>query len=104
MKEKKSEERFALVTGGNRGLGLEVCRELAKKGIHVLLTSRTEAAGKAAQSKLAKEGLEVLFHRLDVTHQDDVDRVYQFVESKWGRLDILVNNAGVLLDKSGSSD
>src|SRR4051794_40912226 len=96
----KLDEQVALVTGGNRGIGLEICRQLAKKKIQVLLTSRDEEKGKAAQRKLADEDLPVFFHPLDVTKQEAVDRIYEFVEMKWGHLDILINNADILLDKS----
>ena len=93
-------EKIALVTGGNKGIGFEVCRQLARRGIQVLLTSRDEKKGAFAQQKLAEENLSVFFHTLDVTQQDDIDRAFEFVKQKWGRLDILINNAGALLDNS----
>lgn len=92
-----SADRVAVVTGGNRGIGFETCRQLAKKDITVILTSRDEAKGKAAVEKLQTEGLDVIAYRLDVTSSDG-DRLAQFIRDRFGRLDILVNNAGVLLD------
>lgn len=93
-------DKIAVVTGGNRGLGLETCRQLAKKGMGVILTSRDEAKGKAAVEKLQAEGLDVTYQSLDVTNADSIDRLAQFIKSNFGRLDILVNNAGVVLDSS----
>ena len=95
-------KRIAVVTGGNRGIGFETCRQLAKQGIHVILTSREEVRGKAAAEKLQAEGLDVSYYSLDVTDADSVQRLAQFIKNEYGQLDILINNAGVLLDSSGS--
>lgn len=97
-----SDKKVAVVTGANRGLGFEACRQLAKKGIQVILTSRDEAKGKAAAEKLQAEGLDVIDYPLDVTSAPSCDRLAQFIHDRFGRLDILVNNAGVLLDYSES--
>jgi len=93
-------KRVAVVTGANRGIGFETCRQLAKKGIQVILTSRDRANGEAAVEKLQAEGLDVSYHPLDVTDSDSVQRLAEFIKSEFGQLDILVNNAGVLLDSS----
>lgn len=90
--------RVALVTGANRGIGLEVCRQLAQKNIQVILSSRNSAQGLSAQQQLKDEHLKVEYTQLDVTQQEGVDATYQFVTKIFGRLDILVNNAGALLD------
>ena len=95
-------KRVAVVTGANRGIGFETCRQLAKKGIHVILTSRDEAKGKAAAEKLQAEELDVSYYPLDVTNSESVQRLAQFIKSEKGQLDILVNNAGVLIDSSDS--
>lgn len=95
-------KRVAVVTGANRGIGFETCRQLAKTGIQVILTSRDEVKGKAAAEKLQAEGLDVSYHSLDVTNSDSVQRLAQFIKSEERQLDILVNNAGVLIDSSDS--
>ncbi len=94
-------KKIAVVTGGNLGIGFEACRQLATKGIKVILTSRDEAKGKAAAEKLQAEGLDVIAHPLDVTSAESCDRLAQFLGDLFGRVDVLVNNAGVYLD-SGS--
>lgn len=97
-------KRVAVVTGANRGLGFETCRQLAKRDIRVILTSRDEDKGKAAAEKLQAEDLDVSYHPLDVTDADSIERLARFIKSEFGQLDILVNNAGVLLDTSENSD
>ncbi|MGD1893604.1 MAG: SDR family oxidoreductase [Cyclobacteriaceae bacterium] len=87
---------IALVTGGNRGIGLEVCRQLAKAGHQVILTSRDEEKGQQAVDELDNE--RIISHPLDVTNDDSIEKVRRFVEEKFGRLDILVNNAGINYD------
>lgn len=90
-------QRLALVTGGNRGLGFETCRQLAALGNKVLLTARSDKEGSAKAQLLQDEGLDVQFHHLDVKDSLSIAEVYDVVKNKYGRLDILVNNAGVLL-------
>jgi NAD(P)-dependent dehydrogenase (short-subunit alcohol dehydrogenase family) len=88
--------RIALVSGGNRGIGLEVCRQLAKRGYTVVMGSRDEARG-----RVAAEGLEgdVIPHQLDVSDAGSVDSMAAFLEEEVGRLDILVNNAAISNDE-----
>lgn len=89
---------IALVTGGNRGIGFEVCRKLALKGHDVILTSRSEARGKEAVEKLQKQDLKIRFHPLDVTSGESIERVIAWISREIGKLDILINNAGVFMD------
>jgi NAD(P)-dependent dehydrogenase (short-subunit alcohol dehydrogenase family) len=96
----KTERRVALVTGSNRGIGFETSRQLAKNGIHVIMTSRNEGHGQNAAQQLKAENLEVTFCSLDVMKQESIDRAFAFVSNEFGRLDILINNAGVYLDES----
>uniref|UniRef100_A0A0E0H3I1 Uncharacterized protein n=1 Tax=Oryza nivara TaxID=4536 RepID=A0A0E0H3I1_ORYNI len=97
-----ADARIAVVTGGNKGIGLEVCRQLAGNGATVVLTARDEAKGAAAVEKLHGLGLSsVIFHQLDVTDASSIVRLAEFLEFRFGRLDILasylvfVNNAAV---------
>ena len=90
--------RIALVTGANRGLGFEITRQLARRGLKVLLASRTLTKGRAAAKLLAVEGLEVEPVRLDVTDPDQIKALARDLRVRLGGLDVLVNNAGVLLD------
>lgn len=87
---------IALVTGANRGIGLEVVRQLAENGHEVILTSRNEEKGLQASRKLGLS--KIHFHALDVTSQQSVDQMVRYVSEKFGRLDILVNNAGINYD------
>jgi NAD(P)-dependent dehydrogenase (short-subunit alcohol dehydrogenase family) len=91
--------QVALITGGNRGIGLEIARQLAQRGITVILTARDRAKAEAAAEGLRGDSLTVVPRPLDVTDPASVDRLARGVESEFGRLDILVNNAGVFLDR-----
>lgn len=90
--------KIAVVTGGNRGLGLEASRQLAQKGYHVILTSRDVHKGQAAAHTLANEGLNVTFHQLDVTDENSCHKLAEFINNLFGKLDVLINNAGILID------
>jgi (+)-neomenthol dehydrogenase len=89
-----SEKEVAVVTGGNRGIGLEICRQLASKGITVVLTARDETRGIEAVSALGMHN--VVFHQLEVGDQSSAASLADFVRHKFGKLDILVNNAAIL--------
>jgi len=93
------EKPIAVVTGANRGIGMEICRQLAHKDVTVILTARDEVKGEAATSILAKENCDVQFYQLDITCADQIQKLIDYVQSKFQRLDILVNNAGVYLDQ-----
>jgi NAD(P)-dependent dehydrogenase (short-subunit alcohol dehydrogenase family) len=93
--------RVALVTGANRGIGLEIARELARRGIKVALGSRDVAKGEAAAAALKAQGLDVAVVRLDVTEEGAAARAVAEVEKLLGAVDVLVNNGAVLLDDGG---
>jgi NAD(P)-dependent dehydrogenase (short-subunit alcohol dehydrogenase family) len=90
--------RVAVVTGANRGIGFEISRQLAQRGYAVILTARDPAKGRAAVRVLAREGLDVTFHQLDVTDTAGIKRFARHLRRKVGRLDVLVNNAGIYLE------
>jgi NAD(P)-dependent dehydrogenase (short-subunit alcohol dehydrogenase family) len=94
--------RVAIVTGGNRGLGRETCRQLARGGYRVVLTSRDLAKGVAAAEDLRQGGGDVTAYRVDVTKPRDIERLREFVLETYGRADVLVNNAAVYLDEGRS--
>ncbi|OUL35568.1 short-chain dehydrogenase [Nostoc sp. T09] len=91
-------KKVAVVTGGNRGLGFEASRQLAKQGYQVILTSRDEEKGKSAALKLKNEGLDVIFQPLDVTSDESSQKLAEFINNEFGKLDVLVNNAGIYID------
>lgn len=89
-----SNTRIAVVTGGNKGIGLEVCKQLAASGITVVLTARDDTRGTAAVEQIKQLGhSDVIFHQLDITDASSIDRLSDFLNSRFGKLDILVNNA-----------
>lgn len=93
----KSARQVAVVTGANRGLGLEVCRQLAQRDYQVVLTSRDSSKGNAARDTLAASGLTVDFCVLDVSSVASVDGLGRYL-SRYSQIDALINNAGVSLE------
>jgi NAD(P)-dependent dehydrogenase (short-subunit alcohol dehydrogenase family) len=89
-------ELIALVTGANKGLGLETSRQLAGQGLTVLIGARDLEKGSAAVNLLQNEGLDAIPVELDVTRSDHVKAVKGMLEKRFGRLDVLVNNAGMI--------
>jgi NAD(P)-dependent dehydrogenase (short-subunit alcohol dehydrogenase family) len=93
--------RVAVVTGGNRGIGLEVCRGLSERGLRVVLASRDLAKGEAAAARLVAAGLDVRARQLEVTDRAGVQALASWLERELGGADVLVNNAAILLDEDG---
>ncbi|PNX81648.1 (+)-neomenthol dehydrogenase-like protein, partial [Trifolium pratense] len=90
-------KRYAVVTGANKGIGFEICKQLASKGITVIVTARDEKRGLEAIYKL-KQHLDdlnlshnhnVLFHHLDVTDAISIESLANFIKTHFGKLDIL---------------
>lgn len=94
-----TEVPVALVTGANRGIGLEVCRQLAAKGYRTLLGARTMEKARAAAGSVTGQVFPLL---LDVTKPKTIAAALARVLSEFGRVDVLVNNAGILLDEGES--
>jgi len=94
----------ALVTGGNQGIGFEICRQLGRKGITVIVGARDAGKGERAADKLAEEGIRSHSVQLDVTDQQTVEKAREFVEAEFGKLDVLVNNAGIFLPEGLPSE
>ena len=88
-------KKIALITGANKGLGLEMARQLGHSGVQVLMAARDARKGEEAAAKLRDEGLDVQFLKLDIENPDDRAAAAGTVEAKFGKLDILINNAGV---------
>ena len=93
-----TDKKVALITGGNKGIGLETARQLGKLGITVLIGVRDVAKGDAAVAELKKDGVEVRAVKLDMENSADYAAVAKLIEKDYGHLDILVNNAGIFLD------
>ena len=93
-----TKKKVALVTGGNKGIGLETARQLGKLGILVLIGSRDLAKGEAAAEELKKDGVDARAVKLDVDNSADYEAVKKLIEKDYGVLDILINNAGIMID------
>lgn len=89
---------IALVTGANKGIGLEIARGLGAQGATVLLGCRDDHRGKKAAAQLIAEGIDAQPIELDVTDRISILSASAEIEARFGRLDILVNNAGVSLE------
>src|SRR2546423_8995685 len=92
------EERIALVTGANKGIGFEVARQLVREGFHVVRGARDTEAGRAAEGKLREEGA-VTFLKIDVSNAESTERAAEEFSRQADHLDVLVNNAGIMLDE-----
>ncbi|KAL5564761.1 hypothetical protein UlMin_027925 [Ulmus minor] len=90
-----SAETIAVVTGGNRGIGFEISRQLVVHGLTVILTSRDPNVGLEAAKVLQEGGFNVAFHQLDVLDPLSINNFVDWLRQNYGGLDILVNNAGV---------
>jgi NAD(P)-dependent dehydrogenase (short-subunit alcohol dehydrogenase family) len=91
-------DRVALVTGANRGIGFEVCRQLGQRGYVVVLGSRDRERGEVAAARLRSEGLDVVGCQLDVADAASVESAVERMRREHGRLYAVVNNAAILYD------
>ena len=99
-----SSKPVALVTGANKGIGFEICRQLGKLGYTVILSARNSESGKAAADQLSQEGIETRFVKLDMEDSSGFEPVRKYIEDEFGKLDVLVNNAGFAIDWEYKAD
>ncbi|MGO4533685.1 SDR family oxidoreductase [Leifsonia sp. 2MCAF36] len=95
------EGKVALVTGGNRGIGLEIARQLGARGHHVMVGARSKADGESSANELRALGFRSSAVELDVTEPDSIHRAALTAVSEFGGIDVLVNNAGIAIDGPG---
>jgi NAD(P)-dependent dehydrogenase (short-subunit alcohol dehydrogenase family) len=93
----------ALITGANKGIGLEIARQLGKQGITVIIGARDPHKGEETVAQLKAEGIDAQTVKLEVSNHDDIAALPAWFEQNTGRLDILVNNAGVFPDLQGAT-
>lgn len=97
----KKNNKVALITGANKGLGKEIARQLGLLGYTVVLTSRDQKAGAAAAAELVAAGCDAHSVRLEVTSSEDIAKLSSYLKTTFGKLDVLVNNAGIALEWDG---
>ena len=99
--------KVAFITGGNRGIGFETAKALGALGTHLILGCRDLSKGELAAKELQSLGFKAEAIAYDANDENSPDKVYQYIESKYGELDILINNAGMitedLIGKNSSS-
>ncbi|XP_043846991.1 carbonyl reductase [NADPH] 1-like isoform X2 [Dromiciops gliroides] len=99
-----SSRRVAVVTGSNKGIGFAIVRDLCKKfSGDVILTSRDLTRGQEAVKKLKEEGLNALFHQLDIDDLQSIRTLRDFLKERYGGVDVLVNNAGMAFKEADTT-
>ena len=93
------ENQVVLITGANKGLGLETARQIGKEGHSVIIGSRDHDRGQAAANSLKEDGVNVELLELDLQNSETVDNAVNYVSDKYGKLDILINNAGAVVNE-----
>lgn len=99
MDELSQLKKVALVTGGNRGIGLELVKQLAEKNFQVILGSRNREKGLNVAYSLKNNGYDIEFVELNVDDTKSIQNAVEYIQKTYGRLDVLINNAGVYLDE-----
>lgn len=89
------EDKVAIVTGGSNGIGRGIAKLFSKEGAKVVVADVDSEAGKQTVKDLENEGTKVYFHQTDISKEEDVKSLINFVRKEFGRLDVLVNNAGI---------
>ncbi|WP_262421922.1 SDR family NAD(P)-dependent oxidoreductase [Bacillus aquiflavi] len=98
----KQDHKVAIVTGGNRGIGREISRQLASQGSHVLIGCRDAEKGEKVVMDFRSNGLMADLQVIDVNDSGNIEEIINQIANKYGRLDVLVNNAGIILDRGVS--
>jgi NAD(P)-dependent dehydrogenase (short-subunit alcohol dehydrogenase family) len=98
-----TDERIAVITGANRGLGLETALQLAGHDFHVILTARNVQAGAEALERLQAQKLSMELRKLDVNSTEDAQALARYIKESHGHVNVLVNNAGILTESSHDS-
>jgi NAD(P)-dependent dehydrogenase (short-subunit alcohol dehydrogenase family) len=88
-------QKIALITGANRGIGFETAKQLGEQGVTVVLAARQLSAATEAANELKQQGIDAYGIQLDVTNTDERKAAVKYFEENFGKLDILINNAGV---------
>jgi NAD(P)-dependent dehydrogenase (short-subunit alcohol dehydrogenase family) len=94
-------KKIILVTGGNRGIGLEICHQLAKQENTILMASRNLAK---AEEKIKDMEGEIIPLKLDITWEEDIQEALKFILERYGKLDVLINNAGIMSSTTKASE
>lgn len=100
MKVVSQFKKIALITGGNRGIGLELGKQLAEKNFQVILGSRNREKGLSVVYSLKNYGHDTQFVELNVDEPESIQKAVDYVQQTYGRIDVLINNAGVYLDEN----
>ena len=98
-----ADKKIAIVTGGNRGMGFETCRQLGRLSFEVILCCRDPQAGELAAATLRNEGLSVEAFRLDLTKPEEIAALVMHARRVLRRVDALINNAGLYLESGGAN-
>jgi NAD(P)-dependent dehydrogenase (short-subunit alcohol dehydrogenase family) len=93
-------DKIALISGANRGIGMETGKQLLELGWNVVFTARNMHEGRPLINKLREKWKSAWFHQLDVTDEQSISDVAEYVEDTCGRLDVLINNAGIMIEEN----
>jgi len=93
-------DKIALISGANRGIGLEIGKQLLEIGWNVVFTARNMHEGRPLVNNLRKKWKSAWYHQLDVTDEQSISDLADYVENTCGRLDVLINNAGIMIEEN----